>query len=165
MAVITAEAMIIMLFAAGAWLIWKRAASAVLRRVRLRRKLVRKGVRTSSRRSALLPLCMLLFAAVFLSALRYCSLLQSGLIAFLAAAIPILAFAAAQGRAKRLAGTEGLSLVSELLRQYRAGSRNIYDAMEGCLESGADLRASRKQLSLLLIRLREAGSRAPLCMR
>ena len=159
MAVITAEAMIIMLFAAGAWLIWKKAASAVRRRVRLRRKLVRKGARTSSRRSALLPLCMLLFAAVFLSALRYCSLLQSGLIAFLAAAIPILAFAAAQGRAKRLAGTEGLSLVSELLRQYRAGSRNIYDAMEGCLESGADLRASRKQLSLLLIRLREAGSR------
>ena len=66
---------------------------------------------------------------------------------------------ARSGRAKRRAGTEGLSLVSELLRQYRAGSRNIYDAMEGCLGSDADLSASRKHLSLLLIRLREAGNR------
>ncbi len=159
MAVIISESLISLMFIAGAWLIWKKAAGALLRRVRLRRKLVRRGEQITSRRARLIPLCLLLSAAVFLSVLRYCSLLQSGIIAFLAAAIPVLAVMAAGGRAKRLAGNEGLSLVSELLRQYRAGSRNIYDAMEGCLESGTDLRASRKQLSLLLIRLREAGSR------
>lgn len=159
MAVIAAEALISMMFIAGAWMMCKKAAGAVLRRVRLRRKLVKRGGPIPSRRANLIPLCALLFAAVFLSALRYCSLLQSGIIAFLAAAIPLLASMAADGRARRKAGTEGLSLVSELLRHYRAGSRNIYDAMECCLGSGADLKASGKQLSILLIRLREAGSR------
>ena len=72
----------------------------------------------------------------------------------------MLAVFARRGAVRRRAGKEGLALVTELYRQYRIKDRNIYEAINAALASPGDYHACRKPLSLLLARLRDAGSKA-----
>ena len=107
----------------------------------------------------LIPLCVLVFASSLLLARQYFRAATAVIAAFLAAAIPVLILLLKRERTRKRAGREGISLVTELCRQYRVKDRNIYEAIEAALSSGSEFPVCRSYLSMLLMRLRDAGSR------
>ncbi len=72
-------------------------------------------------------------------------------------ALPLLLLALRLKDIQSRASREGIALVTELARQYRMQNRNIYRALEAAVSSEGDFPLCRKQIYLLLIRLRSAS--------
>ncbi len=100
-----------------------------------------------------------LFALSLALALQSFYALQALLIAMMCVSLPpALMYIKLSGDRSR-SSREGLSLISELARQYRLHGRNIYTAIEETVASGGDFPLCRKQLYRLLLRLRSASGR------
>ena len=97
------------------------------------------------------------FAFIFALVSRVLTLPAAALAAvmFTAAPILILEFRTEDERGK--ASREGLSMVSELYRQYRIHDRNIYEALNYTVDNSENFPVCRRILSRLLLRLRSAG--------
>ncbi len=152
------------LYFTGLFLLGSRTVDALVRRFRLRRRLSAAYGKAPSRLdpalAKLLPFCGLVFLVSFALSLRYFRFLSAILLSAAAASLPVLVLLARRGAVRRRAGKEGLALVTELYRQYRIKDRNIYEAISAVLSASGDYHACRKPLSLLLARLRDAGSKA-----
>ena len=145
----------------GVLLAFSGTADIILKRIKLRRRL--SSGKTALKAltegwARLLPLCGLILFASFLIAVRSFYLVPALLASMLSASIPLLIRLVKKGRERRLAGREGISLVTELSRQYLVKEKNIYEAMEAAISLGKGFPVSAKHLSQLLMRLRDAGS-------
>ncbi len=78
-------------------------------------------------------------------------------ISFLFIALPILLLAARLETNRSRASHEGISLVTELYRQYRINNLNMNEAINKTIDAGGDYRLSVKSLYMLLIRLRSSS--------
>ena len=100
-----------------------------------------------------------IFALSFALALQSFYLLQALLIAVMCVCMPpALMYIRLSGSRSR-SSREGLSLISELARQYRLHGKNIFTAIEETVAAGGDYPVCRKQLYRLLLRLRSASGR------
>jgi len=79
-------------------------------------------------------------------------------VSFISLSMPILFLAQRLSSNRSKASREGISLVSELYRQYRINKLNIYEAIEKTVSAEGDYRISSKALSNLLIRIRASSS-------
>ena len=105
-----------------------------------------------------LGILIMLFTLTFLGCLRMFTVFTSLLAALMAASVPLL-FLVVKMESDRTKGSrEGISFVSELHRQYRICSRNIYAAMETTVNAQGDYPVCRKQLYRLLMHVRSSGS-------
>ena len=153
--------LIYVIYFCGFILLWSGTIDDLARRLKLRRRL-------TGRRSAeavdhgmvrLTALCVLVFVAGFAAALGSFRLFASLLIALMSGSLPALIYLIKRGSDRKKGSREGVGLVTELHRQYRIQGGNIYEAMDAVIASGGDYPVSRKLLSVLLLRLRDAGSR------
>ena len=104
-----------------------------------------------------LVFCLVSFAAVFALASRALTLPVAAGAALLWVAVPIIMLALRTETERGKASREGLSMVSELYRQYRIHDRNIYEALSFAIDNSASFPVCRKLLSALLLRIRSAG--------
>ena len=77
--------------------------------------------------------------------------------ALICSAFPVLVLYAKCENDRNKASREGISLISDLYRNYRISNKNIYEAMQLCVEGNGDYPICRKQMYKLLLRLREAS--------
>ena len=152
------------LYFAGLLLAFSRIADAAVIRFKLRRRLtgpssLKTAVQDQSL-TRLLPVCALTFVAGMVLSAGTLRFFAAVLISAAAGSIPVLVLFAKRGAFRRKAGKEGIAVVTELYRQYRIKDRNIYEAIDAAIASGGDFPACRKQLAILLTRLRDAGSKA-----
>jgi len=107
----------------------------------------------------ILSVC-LIFLITFLVALRNLNLVSSFLLATVCAAMPLMVlFSKVQGMRNK-GSKEGISLLSELYRQYKMNNLNMLKAIEITISSKGDFNICKKQLYILLIRLQDASSQA-----
>ena len=104
-----------------------------------------------------------ILAAVFFSVAALCSvsftLPAAVLCGFVAAAIPLVLLRIKLSEQQSKSSREGIALVTELSRQYRMNSRNIFKALECTVSCDGDFAISKKHLYRLLIHLRAAASK------
>ena len=152
------------LYFAGLLLVFARTVDAAVIRFKLRRRLTGpsavKSAAPDPSVTRLLPLCALVFVAGMVLSAGVLRFFAAVFISAAAGSIPVLALFARRGAFRRKAGKEGIAVVTELYRQYRMKDRNIYEAIDAAIASSGDFPACRKQLALLLARLRDAGSKA-----
>ena len=152
------------LYFTGLLLAFSRTVDAAVIRLKLRRRLTGPAAlqKTSldPALSRLLPVCGLIFIVGMVLSAGILRLFAAVFISAAAASIPVLVLFARRGSLKRKAGKEGIAVVTELYRQYRIKDRNIYEAIDAAIASSGDFPACRRQLVLLLARLRDAGSKA-----
>ena len=98
-----------------------------------------------------------LFALVLSVALISFTLPAALAAALVCAALPVLVLYAKCENDRNKASREGLSLVSDLYRNYRISNKNISEAMQLCIEGNGEYPTCRKQMHKLLLRLREAS--------
>jgi len=105
----------------------------------------------------LLTACLVSFAAVFALTSRALTLPVAAVAALLFVAVPIVMLMLRTETERGKASREGMSMVSELYRQYRIHDRNIYEALSFTIDNSAGFPVCRRILSKLLLRLRSAG--------
>ena len=98
------------------------------------------------------------FAALFFVAGRVLTLPAALAASLLFVASPIIMLELKAEATRGKASREGLSMVSELYRQYRIHDRNIYEALEYTIDDSLSFPVCRRFLSKLLLRLRSAGN-------
>jgi len=151
------------LFLSGLAFCFSRAASLAINRIRLKHRLALAGrAKTSAFDRKTLRLlfgCFLLFAVSLAAALGSFTTVSALVVSLICGALPFLVRTAGKGRSKRLAGREGAGLVSELCRQYRIKNCNVYEAIEAALAGSGSFPVCGRNLSVLLIRLRDASGR------
>lgn len=112
-----------------------------------------------SARAALAVLASMFLLALVVSSRSFepaASVIYSALFCALPLVILRLRLEDIQSRGSR----EGIALVTELSRQYRMQNRNIYRALENAVSSDGEFPLCRRQIYMLLLRLRAAsGSR------
>ena len=152
------------LYYAGLLLAFSQTVDAVVIRFKLRRRLTGpsalKKTSLDPALARLLPLCALVFMAGMVLSAGVLRFFSAVFISAAAGSIPVLVMLARRGAFRRKAGKEGIAVVTELYRQYRMKDRNIYEAIDAAVDSSGDFPACRRQLALLLARLRDAGSKA-----
>ena len=99
----------------------------------------------------------LLFAISYVLSFQNYGPIYAMCIAFLFIAFPILLLAARLESNRSRASHEGISLVTELYRQYRINKLNMYEAINKTIESEGDYKLSLRNLYMLLIRLRSSS--------
>ena len=150
----------------GVSLAASRTAAVVAKRIKLRYRLASRGgveIHMDPKAAKLLILCILVFLAALVMAVKSFRPFAALIVSLISGLLPFLVHLAKKGRARRLAGREGLSLVSELCRQYRIKEGNIYETLEGALACEGGFPVCRRSLSVLLMKLREASGRAAVC--
>ena len=100
----------------------------------------------------------LIFVVSFFVALRNFSFLTSVLVAIFCSALPLLLLYSKMEALRNKGSQEGISLLTELYRQYKMNSSNILKAIELTISAQGDYPVCRKQLYILLIRLQDAAS-------
>jgi len=98
-----------------------------------------------------------IFLSCFIVCVRSFTIAASIVISVMTAAMPVLILYSRSLSRKSKGSLEGISVVSEIYRQYKIIGLNIYEAIEKTVESEGDFPISRKLLYILLIRLRDAS--------
>ncbi len=106
----------------------------------------------------LITAVIIIYISVFLVAYRSFNLPVSIMMALLCAACPFLLLYTRVIKLRNKGSREGLSLVTNIYRQYRINGLNMQEAIEVALASKADIVVCEKHLYVLLIRLRDAAS-------
>ena len=147
----------------GLTLAGHRTAAVIVKRIKLRHRLTTaKALRElplDSKAARMLLLCGFVFLAALAVSLNWYTVFSPVLVSLICGALPFLAQLAGRGRTRKLAGREGLGLVSEFCRQYRVKNGNIYESIEGAIECGGGFPVCRRSLSVLLMKLRDASGR------
>ncbi len=165
------------LFFLGAYLLGEQSFSAIGRRIFLRRRLNTAGPAKRRGRIAslmerlsyasfgkdvdpdsLMFFLAFLFIFVFVLAAQSFSLLAAAGVALALSGLPLMLMAVKLESGRNRSSKEGLSMLTEFYRQYRMKNLNIYEAIEGVVNSEGDYPVCRKQLYRLLLRLRAAGT-------
>ena len=83
--------------------------------------------------------------------------LRALVISFISFLMPVMFLLVRMEKRRTKASFEGISLISELLRQYRMNNFNMQDAIEKTINAEGDYAISSKWLYRLLLRLRSAS--------
>lgn len=113
-------------------------------------------VKESARKLFLIMECVL-FVLAYALGFRNFGAFYAMFIAFLLIALPILLLSARLETNRSKASHEGISLVSELYRQYRINKLNMNEAIAKTIDAEGDYKLSIKNLYMLLIRLRSSS--------
>lgn len=101
-------------------------------------------------------------AAIFLLflvvSLRYFSPVSSLAIALMSASMPILFMIVKVEATRKKGSKEGISVISELYRQYWMHNKNIFSAVEQTVKGNAQCPICKNLLYKLLLRLRNTGN-------
>lgn len=165
---------IYMIFAAGAIALMWDEVELLIARIKLRHRL--KALKTTQKklpppldyfekllavsfdndrsRKIFLAFEFALFLASYALGYRNFGPLYSAIISITLMLMPVLFLAARLESSRAKASKEGISLVTELYRQYRINNLNIYEAIEKSVEAEGDYKLSSKKLYSLLIHLR-----------
>ncbi|MBQ3921446.1 MAG: hypothetical protein II689_04320 [Firmicutes bacterium] len=100
--------------------------------------------------------CVFIFLAALLAGMRIFRPYPAFVLSVLLALCPLVFLALRLEVSRNRASREGISLVTELYRQYRMNGLNIYEAMEAAVVSDGDYPTCRAHLYRLLLRLRES---------
>lgn len=149
--------------------------AVLFKRRRLRHRLIKGGVegKLSSWCSALLSgafgksmdgawlivLEIILFGFSFVIAFRSFKFFMALMIALLITAFPLLLLYSRLRTMQDRGSKEAVSLITEFYRQYRMNDLNVFTAIERTIECNGNYPICKKQLSILLIRLRDAAGR------
>ena len=98
----------------------------------------------------------LIFVIAYLLSFRNYNPLLALLISVLSITLPLLLLATKLETGRSKASHEGISMVSELFRQYRINKLNMYEAIQQTVNSDSSYKLSSKRLYMLLVRLRSA---------
>lgn len=97
------------------------------------------------------------FALMFALLSRVLTLPASAFASLMFAAAPVIILELRSENERGKASREGLSMVSELHREYRIRNRNIYEALSYTVDNSESFPVCRRLLTRLLLRLRSAG--------
>lgn len=163
-------------FYAGIVLIFSDAIRVAFARNRLKHRLTSKKERTPVTEWAsmlistafgknidgiwLLLLESMIFIIAFLMMIPTFSFAMALIMAIVIAAMPLGVIFAKFVFAQNKGSREGINLLSELYRQYKMCELNIYEALEKTVSSSNDFPICKKQLYILLIKLRDASGRS-----
>jgi len=101
----------------------------------------------------------LIFIISFFVGVRNLSFISSLLLASFCAAMPLMVLYSKVQSMRNKGSREGISLLSELYRQYKMNNLNMIKALEQTISSEGDFKICKKQLYILLIRLQDAASK------
>ena len=162
-----------LLFISGIAFLQADNIRVVIKRFRLRHRLSVKEEKGSLVRSASLLLSgatgkdadgiyliigeIILFALTFFISYETFSAAISLALSVLISALPLALLFSRMYSMQSKGSREGISLVTELYRQYRMCNLNIFEAMERSIESSNDFPICRKQMYILLLKLRDAS--------
>ncbi len=104
----------------------------------------------------------LLFIISYLLCYKNYNLILAFMISIVAVALPLLLLATKLEENRAKASHEGISLVTELYRQYRINKLNMSEAIGKTIESDGDYKLSNKRLYILLIKLRSYANQGEL---
>lgn len=99
---------------------------------------------------------IMLFIVSYVLGFRNFGAAFSAGIAFVTVAMPVLILAARLESTRSKSSREGISLVTELNRQYRINKLNIYEAIEKAAAVDGNYKISSERLNRLLIRMRSS---------
>lgn len=102
----------------------------------------------------------LIFIVTFYVALKNFSFLASVLLAAFCSSFPVMVLVSKMQSMRNKGSQEGISLLTELYRQYKMNSLNIFKALEQTISSKGDFDICKKQIYILLIRLQDASNNA-----
>ena len=102
----------------------------------------------------------LVFLSAFIVSVRSFNLFAALLISLIISGFPLLLIYSRLRAVQDRGSKEAVSLVTEFYRQYRISGLNVFEAIEKTIASPGDFPVCRKQLSLLLIRLRDSAGRS-----
>ncbi|MDO5441762.1 MAG: hypothetical protein Q4F55_04325 [Bacillota bacterium] len=168
------DLLIYMVFASGAILFFWNEIDTIFKRHALKRKLKAKSeketklpklleychnlidvsfLKESSKRFFLVFECLLFIISYFLSYRNY-SYLTALFISFLTIAFPFFILISKLENKRYKSSREGVSLISELHRQYCINNKNIYEAIDQTIKAGGNYANSGKHLYVLLMKMR-----------
>lgn len=166
---------IYLIFLLGIVLLEADNIEVLFKRRRLRHRLVKGAAegKISSRCSALLSgalgksidgAWLILFEAVlflmsFAISIKNFTVIMAFMIAALISGFPILLLYSRLMTMQDRGSKEAVSLVTEFYRQYRMNDLNVFTAIEKTIECNGNYPICKRQLSILLIRLRDAAGR------
>jgi len=113
--------------------------------------------KTKKKRNAFFAFEAVLLITTLILSNYNCSPLFSLAVSILTAAAPLLILASRFEASRARQSHEGISLVSELHRQYRINNLNMNEAIEKTISSGGDYSLSSERLYGLLIHLRSSA--------
>lgn len=119
-------------------------------------KLISVSFEKDSSAYLFLTLEFAVFAVSYILSYRNYGPLAAAVIAAFSFAMPLVFLVLKLEKERTRASFEGISLVSELLRQYRISRFNIYEAMEKTITAEGNYKLSSKRLFSLLVRIRSA---------
>jgi len=122
------------------------------------RKLLFINYKNPPKEKSFLLILILLFMFLFILGSRNFSILSSMTIAGMGVAMPVLILILKMEMTKRKGSKEGLSLVSEIYRQYWIQNKNIFSAMEQTIKGKAQCPICKSLIYKLLLRLRNTGN-------
>ena len=99
------------------------------------------------------------FTASFVITVRTFTFMMSLMIAAVISLFPLLIIFSRLKSIQERSSKEAVSLITEFYRQYRINDLNIFSAIEETIDCSGDYPICRKQLSVLLIRLRDSAGR------
>lgn len=99
---------------------------------------------------------ILIFITSFVVGLRNFSIVVSLYLAVFCSALPLLILYSRMQSQRNKGSKEGITLLTELYRQYKMNSMNMLKALELTIEAKGDFKVTRKQIYIMLIRLQDA---------
>ncbi|MCQ2551971.1 MAG: hypothetical protein MJ148_01290 [Clostridia bacterium] len=101
---------------------------------------------------------VLIFVVSFIIALSNFSFYLAMVIAFFLSALPLLLLYSKMQALRNKGSQEGISLLTEMYRQYKMNSLNIFKAIELTIAAKGEYPICRKHLYVLLLRLQDAAN-------
>ncbi len=123
------------------------------------REVYRATLPGQGKRSAFIALQTALFMAALVPGTRNLGIVKGIFAAAAVGASPFLILVTRLEEDRSRASREGISLVTEIYRQYRMCGRNIYEALQKAVDTGGTYPVCRKLIYTFLIRMRNAPGR------
>lgn len=102
----------------------------------------------------------LIFVVTFLVAIKNFKIIPTLLLAIFCSAMPVMVLYSKMQNMRNKGSHEGISLLTELYRQYKMNNLNMLKAVELTISSKGEFNICKKQLYILLIRLQDAANNA-----
>lgn len=100
----------------------------------------------------------LAFVVTFVVAIRNFNVLSALLLAVFCSSMPVMVLFSKMQSMRNKGSQEGISLLTELYRQYKMNNLNMLKAVELTISSKGEFNICKKQLYIMLIRLQDAAN-------
>ncbi|MDO5332040.1 MAG: hypothetical protein Q4E99_05105, partial [Bacillota bacterium] len=100
----------------------------------------------------------IIFLVTFIIAIRNFNIMSSLLLSVFCSAMPVMVLFSRMQNMRNKGSKEGISLLTELYRQYKMNNLNMLKAVEQTISSKGEFDICKKQLYVMLIRLQDAAN-------